>query len=74
MSSINFSISSNSFLKSSPKSFGDNPIVEYMKSQPIDEFCNSFLVWFCENFGMYWRSEKPCESCGDYSEIYELTI
>lgn len=51
-----------------------NQIVEYMKTQPIDEFFNSFLVWFCENFGIYWRSEKPCENCGDYSETYELTI
>lgn len=33
-----------------------------------------FLQWVVREYGDYDCSEKPCESCGDYTETYTLEI
>ena len=35
---------------------------------------NQFLQWVCEQYGKYECSDKPCEICGDYTEIYKLNL
>ena len=38
------------------------------------DWFNQFLQWICEEYGEYEYSDKPCESCGDYTITYKLNI
>ena len=46
--------------------------VEFMKKDEPDTWFNSFLQWFCETYGEFDKSDKPCEACGDYTYTWKV--
>lgn len=52
-------------------------IVDHLKDlTPNNEYVwfNTFLQWFCENYGEYSCDDEPCECCGDYVVKHEIIL
>ena len=52
-------------------------IVDHLKElTPNNEdiWFNTFLQWFCNNYGVYSCSDEPCEMCGDYVVKHEIDL
>lgn len=52
-------------------------IVDHLKDltpNNKDVWFNTFLRWFCNNYGKYSCDDKPCECCGDYVVKHEIIL